>query len=145
MARVEESIEIKAIPEKVWAFINWENVPKLFESAKKVEWISKEHNKVGATLHFTTELAGVKGESDVEITEWTDNERASWRTISGNPTMIFTAALAPSNAGTKVTFTVDYELPYSILGKIIDKLRVHKAMEKDGENALRKLKNMAEA
>jgi uncharacterized membrane protein len=145
MTRVEKSIEIKAPPEKVWPFINWDNVPKLYESVKKIEWTSKEHNKVGATLHFSNELAGVKGEADAEITEWTANEKASWRTTSGNPTMIFTVNLAPTKEGTKATFAADYELPYSILGKIIDKLRVHKAMEKDGENALRKLKGMAEA
>jgi uncharacterized membrane protein len=145
LTRIEKSIEINAPPEKVWSFINWDNVPKYYESVKKVEWTSKEHNRVGATLHFTSELAGVKGEADAEITEWTENKKASWRTITGNPTMIFTAALDPTEAGTKMTFAADYEMPYSILGKIIDKLRVHKAMEKDNENALKKLKVMAEA
>ena len=144
MARVEQSIEINAPPERVWSFIDWENVPKLFESVKKVQWTSEKHNKEGATLHFTSELAGVKSEADAEITEWTENKKASWRTTSGNPTMIFTANLDPTKAGTKVTFTADYEVPYSVLGKIIDKLRIHKAMEKDGENALKKLKAMAE-
>ena len=144
MPRVEQSIEINAPPERVWSFINCENVPKLYESVKKVQWTSEEHNKVGATLHFTNEIAGIKGEADAEITEWTANEKASWRTTSGNPTMIFVANLDPTKAGTKVTFAADYEVPYSVLGKILDKLRIHKAMEKDGENALKKLKAMAE-
>jgi len=144
VTRVEKSIDIDTPPEKVWPFINWDNVPNLFDSVKKLEWTSKEHNQVGATLHFATELAGVKSEADAEITEWTANKTASWRTTSGNPTIIFTASLVPTQTGSKATFTADYELPYSILGKIIDKLRVHKAMEKDGENALKKLKAMAE-
>jgi uncharacterized membrane protein len=144
MARIEQSIEINAPPEKVWSFINWDNVPKLYDSVKKVEWTSEEHNKVGATLHFTTELAGAKGEADAEIKEWTENKKASWRTTSGSPTMIYNATLEPTQAGTKATFVADYELPYSVLGKIIDKLRFHKAMEKDGENALKKIKIMAE-
>lgn len=144
MARIEKSIEINAPPEKVWSFINWDNVPNLYESVKKVEWTSKEHNQVGATLHFTSEFAGVKGEADAEITEWIENQKASWRTTSGNPTIIYTASVEPISVGTKATFAADYEMPYSIFGKIIDKLRVHKAMEKDGENALKKLKAMAE-
>jgi uncharacterized membrane protein len=145
LTRIEQTIEMKATPQKVWSLINWDTVPKFFESVKKVEWTSKEHNQVGATLHFTSEMAGVKSEADAEITEWTANEKASWRTTSGNPTMIFTANLAPTQEGTKVTFAVDYEVPYSVLGKVLDKLRIRKAMEKDAENALKKMKAMAEA
>ncbi len=144
MTRIEKSIEINAPAEKVWSFISWDNVPKMFESVKKVEWTSEEHNKVGATLRFSSEMAGVKSEADAEITEWTPNKKASWRTTRGNPTMIFTANLAPTKDGTRVTFAADYEVPYSILGKIIDRLRVHKAMEKDADSALKKLKGMAE-
>jgi hypothetical protein len=40
--------------------------------------------------------------------------------------------------------SIEYELPYSIFGKLIDKLRVHKAMEKSFEAGLKKLKDMAE-
>jgi uncharacterized membrane protein len=145
LTRIEQTIEMKATPQKVWSLINWDTVPKFFESVKRVEWTSKEHNQVGATLHFTSEMAGVKSEADAEITEWTANEKASWRTTSGNPTMIFTANLAPTQEGTKVTFAVDYEVPYSVLGKVLDKLRIRKAMEKDAENALKKMKAMAEA
>ena len=144
MARVEKSIEVNVPPEKIWPLVKWENVPEVFESLKKMEWTSEEHNKVGSTLHLTTEVAGVKQESDVEITDWVENEKAGWRTIGGNAKIIFSSTFSPTKNGTKVTFTQDYELPYSILGKIIDKLRFHKAIEKDTENALIKLKAMAE-
>ena len=144
LTRIEKSIEINVPPEKIWPLITWENVPKIFESVKKIEWTSKEHNKVGATLHITTEVAGVKGESEVEITELKENEKSAWRTTGGPVTIIFSGTFTPTENGTKVTFTQDYELPYSILGRIIDKLRVHKASEKDSENALKKLKAMAE-
>jgi len=39
---------------------------------------------------------------------------------------------------------IDYELPYSVLGKLIDKLRVHKAMDKSYDVALKKLKDIME-
>jgi aldehyde:ferredoxin oxidoreductase len=32
--------------------------------------------------------------------------------------------------GTKLTVTSDYEVPYSILGKIVDKIKVHRDIEK---------------
>ena len=144
MTRVEKSIEINLPPEKIWPLVKWENVPQWFDSVKKVEWTSKEHDKIGATLHVKNEIAGIKAENDVEITEIKENEKSSWRTTAGSATIIFSGTFSPTKDGTKVTFTEDYELPYSILGKIIDKLRVHKAIEKDVENALKKLKAAAE-
>jgi uncharacterized membrane protein len=100
--------------------------------------------KVGATVHVVSEIAGTKGEWDAEITEYKNNEKVSWRTTSGNMTIIYNATLVPTKGGTKLTTAFDYEPPYSILGKLIDKLRVHKAMEKESEKALQKMKEIAE-
>ena len=52
--------------------------------------------------------------------------------------------LEPIAKGTKVTYLMDYEMPYSVLGKLIDKLRFRKAMEKSFEVGLKKLKSMME-
>jgi uncharacterized membrane protein len=46
--------------------------------------------------------------------------------------------------GTNVTFIIDYELPYSILGKIVDRLLVGREMDSNIENGLVVLKNMLE-
>ena len=59
-------------------------------------------------------------------------------------TIIYNATLEPAKVGTKLTTSFDYELPYSILGKLIDKLRVHKSLEKKSEKALEKMKEIAE-
>ena len=59
-------------------------------------------------------------------------------------TIIYHATVTPTKTGTKATTVFDYELPYSVLGKIIDKLRVHRAVEKDAEKALQKMKAAAE-
>jgi len=144
LARIEKSIEINVPPEKIWPIIKWENVPQWFETVKKVEWTSKEQNTVGSTFHVIQEAAGSKMEADDEITEVVENEKMAFRTISGNTTASGSVTLSPTKSGTKVTITEDYELPYSILGKLIDKLRVHKALEKAIENALLKLKGTME-
>ena len=144
MAKIEKSIEINASQDKVFSLINWDRVPEYYDSIKKVEWISKPKMEVGATVHVLSEIAGTKGEWDAEITEYKENEKVSWRTTSGNLTVIYNALLDPAKTGTKLTTSFDYELPYSILGKLIDKLRVHKAMEKESENALQKMKEIAE-
>ncbi len=144
MTRIEKSIEINASLAKVFSLIRWDKVPEYYDSIKKVEWLSEPKMKVGATVHVLSEIAGAKGEWDAEITEYIDNEKVSWRTTGGNMTIIYNATLGPAKAGTKLTTSFDYELPYSVLGKLIDKLRVHKAMEKEADKALQKMKEAAE-
>ncbi len=144
MARIEESIEINAAPEKVWSLVTWDRVPEWYDSIKKVEWTSKGKMEVGATVHVVSEIAGVRGEWNAEIAEFVDKQIVSWRTTSGNPTIIYRATLDSTRTGSKITTAFDYELPYSVLGKIIDKLRVHKAMEKEAKRALQKMKVAAE-
>jgi len=121
-----------------------DRLPEWFNIIKKAEWTSKTKDTEGATVHLSVEVAGIKGESDVEMTECIKNQKRGWRTIGGNLTSISSATLSPTKAGTKVTFIMDYELPFSILGKIIDKLRVSKEMEKNIENGLKKMKDMLE-
>ena len=146
MTRVERSIEIKASPEKLWPMIWWDGWTKWYAPFKegKVEYTSKEKNKVGATVHVIAELGGIKGEFDAENTEAIENEKVAWRTTGGNFTGFGVNALSPTKAGTKVTIMMDYELPYSILGKIINKLRFQKALEKNIDTGLDKLKIMLE-
>ena len=111
---------------------------------KKVEFTSEEKEKIGATAHWIGEAGGVKSEWDTETTEWKPYERGAWRTTAGTFTGIGSMTLSPTGEGTKATFMMEYELPYSILGKIIDKLRVFKAIEKGTIRALKNLKEMAE-
>ena len=144
MARVEKSIEINAAPERVWPMISWEKVPEWYAPFKKVEHVSGEKNKVGETVRIIGEIAGVKADWNAENTEVIENEKAAWRTSGGNFTGFGVTALTSTKAGTKVTQTMDYDLPYSYLGKLIDKLRVHKAMENSFDVGLNKLKDMIE-
>lgn len=144
LTRIEKSIEINASPEKIWSMTGWEKLPEWHTDFKTVEWTSKEKDKVGSTLHLTGETAGVKAEMELEVTELIENEKVAWRTIGGNMTGFGSITLSPTKAGTKFTEVIDYELPYSILGKLIDALRVRKAIDKSYDIALKTLKEMVE-
>jgi uncharacterized membrane protein len=144
LARIEKSIEIRKPPEEIWPMGSFDKLPEWFGMIKKAEWTSKDKDKLGATVHVTVEVAGIKGESDMEITEWAKNEKRAWRTTAGNMTAIGSATLTPTKAGTKITFVMDYDMPYSILGKIIDKLHVSKEMDKSIEKSLKNLKETLE-
>jgi len=144
MARIEKSVEINASPEKIWPLIQPEKMPEWYKPFKRVEWTSKEKYKEGSTFRFVAEFSGMKTESDAEMTSVIPNKEGIWRTTSGPYTNIASAVLRPSGNATIATFSMDYELPYSILGKLIDKLRFHKAIEKSFDEGTKKLKEIAE-
>ncbi len=129
---------------EIWSAIRWDRVPKWMDMVKKVVYTSEEREKVGATAHWVGEAGGIKSEWDSEMTEWEPNERVSWRSTAGSFTGIGSMTLAPTSTGTVATLMMDYELPYSILGKKVDKLHVCKAVEGGTERALRELKAIVE-
>jgi carbon monoxide dehydrogenase subunit G len=141
LTRIENSIEINAPPEKVWSMIQWDKMAEWLPSIKKVGWTSENH-LAGATVEVKSELAGIKGVMDVETTEYVENEKLAWR--ARNFKMSGARALSPITKGTKVDIVDEYEMPYSILGKLIDKLRFRKAVVRNNEIGLNKLKAMLE-
>jgi uncharacterized membrane protein len=144
LARIEKTIGISVPPEKVWPMLFWDRIPEWLEGIKEAEYTSEEKDIVGATAHVVGETAGIKVEFDIEITEYTKNTGASWRTTAGNFTAIGMTALKPTEAGAELTLVMDYDLPYSILGKIIDKLLVSREMEQGFDNGLQKIKDTLE-
>lgn len=140
----EKSIEINAPPEKIWPMIQWDKTPEWYDDWKKVEWTSKDKNKVGSTVHINVKAAGVKTELDYETTEVIENEKVAFRSTGKNFKATGFHSLSPTENGTKVTIFADYELPYSVLGKLFSKVAFHRTMEKSFEVGLKKLKDMME-
>ena len=144
LAKIDKTVEIRVPTEKVWPMLFWDKLPEWLEGIKKAEYTSDEKDKVGATAHVVAESLGLELEFDIEITEYTRNKAASWRTTGGNFTAIGNSILKPIDMGTELSLKFDYDLPYSILGKIVDKLLVSRDMEKGFDSGLEKLKNMLE-
>jgi uncharacterized membrane protein len=149
MTRIEKSILIKAPPEKIWEMMAWDRVPEWMDGMKSAEYTSEvstleDKLEVGATAHTVLQYAGIKVENELENTECIVNEKSSYRSVSGDMTTFGSMILEPIEEGTKVKFITDYELPYSILGKIVDKLFVQREGEKGVEESLEKLKNILE-
>ena len=144
MARIDKSIEINTTPGRVWEMIYWDRIPEWLETIIKAEYASENKDQAGATAHIEAEAAGVKAEWDVEVTEYVKNEKAAWRTTSGNFTAIGLTTLTSKEGSTQMRFMIDYDLPHSILGRIIDKLVVGRAVEEDIERGMKKLKDILE-
>jgi carbon monoxide dehydrogenase subunit G len=145
VTKLTKSIEIKASPEKVFAFLT--DIEKLNEIAKgdvEFKQTSKGPWGVGTTMHWVSKQGGSPVEADMEVTEFEKNRKATISTVKTSKLKLKqTCTVEPTANGTKLTYIADYTLPYSILGKIIDKLKVQKDMEKsidrqlmDGKKAL---------
>lgn len=147
MAKLTKSIEIEASPEKVFAFINdMEKTNEISKGFSEGEYTSKGPIGVGTTLHVVGRAGGQQVEFDMEITEFVKNKKVAMRTIGASKfKMQGSQTLEPTAKGTKLTNTMNYELPYSILGKIVDKLKVSKDLEKSMEKDLKNIKKALEA
>ena len=136
MGRIEKSIEIKAPPEKVWEMLVWDRTPEWIAGNKSVNYTSEvstpeDKYRVGASAHIINETAGKETKFDYEITESIENEKMTTHFTSGDIIGFGIFSLKPTQVGTEITHLIEYELPYSILGKIIDKLVVGRKIEKE--------------
>jgi len=155
LTRVEKSIEIRAPPEKVWEmlaidrFKEWEE--EMEKGLKSLEYTSevrtpKDKYRVGTSGHMNLKGMG-GGEFDFEITESLENEKLTYhvRRSGTNKTMgIITLILEPTEEGTKFTNVFDYEMPWGIFGKFLDKLFGKRESEKAQAKWLKKLKSILE-
>ena len=93
---------------------------------------------------FVAEAGGIKAKWDSEVSEWKENEKIAWHSIGGQVAMTSSMTFSPIKDGTKMTFEMDYNLPYSIFGKIIDILWVGKDIDKSNERGMKKIKELFE-
>ena len=148
MARIEKSIEIKVPSEKVWQMLALDRWPEWMEEEwKNAEYTSEvrkleDKYRVGAFAH----IYDSNTKYDFEITESLESEKITFRTKGtggGRVTMTITYILEPAEKATKLTYAMDYEMPWGILGKGLDKLG-HRSGEKTVEKELETLKSILE-
>ena len=146
LGKASRSIEIEASPEKVFAFMcDMEKMNEITKGVEEEEYTSKGPIGVGTTRHVVSKTGRFKQEIDVEITEFVKDRKVSFRTIGASRVkMNVTQSFEPTAKGTKLTVTNDYEPPYSILGKLVDKIMIHKNAEKNMERTLKNMKKALE-
>jgi len=122
LGRVEKSIEIRAPPEKVWEMLAFDRVMEWEEGykseLKSIEYTSevrkpKDKLRVGATAHGIPKKQEESVKFDLEITESLENEKMMYCLDVGKFSVMVTYTLEPIEEGTKFTYAVDYEMPWS--------------------------------
>jgi uncharacterized protein YndB with AHSA1/START domain len=152
MGRVESSVEIEAPIEKVFVYLsNPKNQEKIFvDSDFKVEDVSEPPAGVGTRFRISAFIAGRNVKSHWhELVEFKENHRIVSREVKGGSGVMkredLTFALETTARGTRLTITEDYEFPYSVLGKIVDKLMAKKGFERWIQSGAQRAREILEA
>ena len=150
LTKIERSVEIRAPIEKVFVFLsNPKNQEKMFvDSEFKIEDISMQPDGVGTKFRISAFMGGRKVKPHWhEFAEFEKNCKIVDQEVKGGPCKkeCVTFVLGTTDKGTKLTITEDYELPYSVLGKLVDKLAARKSFELLVEGGTRRTKEILEA
>lgn len=131
MGSITKRIEIEASPEDVFNFItDFDSMNSLHAGFTEAHPTSNGPIGVGTTAHFVGKHGGSTSEWDMEITEFEKNKKVKWQ--SKKPVNIAnTLTLEPTSNGTILKHDTYYEVPYSVFGKIVDKLKVSKDVDKE--------------
>ena len=152
MGRIEESIEIKASPEKVWEmlaldrFQEWTvGLASRMLDTKDLEFTSEVHTpedkyRVGASAFAPADKMTFK------VTESLKNEKITYlldeesRKNAGTITL----ELEPVEDGTKLTYATEYEMPWGAFGRFLEKAFSKRIGERDLKKSLEKMKSILE-
>jgi uncharacterized membrane protein len=146
MPHVEQSILIRAPAEAVFGLIAHqpERMAEWWPPIELQERVTPPPTKVGSIAHYVYNMMNVSIRGEHEVLEMTENRRLVVKTISGIDSRFEFDFLPESNA-TKLTIRVDYSLPGSIIGQMMNRLIIEERNLKDLQEGLQNLKNIVES
>lgn len=151
MTVVSKSIDIKAPVDTVFTyFARPEHVSDQMSDKgvgmTVIPMDIKEGMGVGTTFRIISDFGGKRLEWDCETTEFVREQKISAKQIEGpfKKWEISNEFKALNENQTRVTMTVDYEMPFGPLGAILDKAKFAKSAEKGMETALYKVRGLLE-
>jgi len=149
LGKATTSIEIEASPEKVFDFVISEKMNDLTKEFYECKWTSTGPVGVGSTAHYVgVHKRNRREEWNAKATEFVKNKNLTMHLTGANKrshdeTLIY--MFEPTVKGTKMTLTMEYGMPYSVLGKLIDGLLVKNWVEKENNKVMENLKKALEA
>ena len=151
MTIVSKSIDIKTPVENVFTyFARPEHVSDQIKSDSVgmtvIPMDIKDGMGVGTTFRVIGDFSGKRLEWDCETTEFIRNEKISAKQFEGpfKRWQITNEFKSLGDNLTRVTMTVDYEMPFGPLGSILDKAKFAKSAEKGMETALYNVRGLLE-
>ena len=150
MTTVSKTIDIKASASNVFTyFARPEHIADQFEERVGMTVVPmdvKAGMGVGTTFRVIGDFDGKRIEWDCETTEFIQEERIAAKMIKGpfKKWDIVMEFKALEEKLTKLTMTVNYDMPFGPLGGILNKIKFAKTAEKGMETALYKVRGLLE-
>ena len=144
--KVEKSIEISVVPEKIWPLlVDPAKIVMWFDTFKKCEHLSNKHSGVGTTYYVEEKVPGPLRKINFTAIDWEENEKLTLKMTSGKNVNSYEIRwdLKLSQSGTEFHFVEDIGMPFGIIGKALGVMGQRTA-DKMVEGMLIKLKNLSE-
>ncbi len=145
MPLVEKSIDINTPVQSAFQMIanQPERQPEWWPPIELQERVTPAPTRLGSKSRYVYNMMGVKIKGEHEVLEMRENEYLKVKTISGIDST-FEFIFAPAGTGSQLTIRVDYKLPGSIIGQLLNKLVIEQKNETDLEEGLANLKRILE-
>jgi uncharacterized membrane protein len=145
MPLVEQSIDIHAPVQAVFGIIAHapERQAEWWPPIELQERVTPPPTNIGSVSKYVYNMMGVKITGEHKVLEMSENQYLKVKTISGIDST-FEFIFQPTNNGTNLTIRVDYSLPGSVLGQLLNKLVIERKNEDDLHQGLANLKSIVE-
>jgi uncharacterized membrane protein len=149
MGRVEATGVVGVDAEDLFNFTDWcYNDPVWAPSIRKA-WITKlpDATGLGKVSHYVGTIMGREAEWEGESTKWKPNEFWGMKAITGPPAKMRMQnemrfeRLGPGEV--KVTCTLEYRVPYPLIGRMLDRLYLRSKALQHVNNAIEGMKKAA--
>ncbi len=147
MGRLAGTLELRAAPEAVWAFLTDATLrPRWEVGVVAVEDVSGPLDQVGATWVEVRRLAGVTMRERWRVTRVEPRTllELSGSSPGGGRTTIRERLEATADGGTLKSFEAEYRLPGGPLGVAVDRLYMHRKLVRDSAAADEKIKALVD-
>ncbi len=144
MSQITKTGIINVDTKKVIEYISdVKNHPAFIESLKSIGNINGDSKQPGTIWDWTFMMGGVLLTGKSETVTYQEGTVFSYKT-NGGIESLFTYNATPDGAGSKVTISIDYTIPESVIARIMDKAVIEKINEEQGEKAIENLKAILE-
>jgi carbon monoxide dehydrogenase subunit G len=146
MPKVEKSITINVPIDTVFSMVadEPERMAEWWPPIELQERVSPPPTNIGSVSRYVYNMLGVKIKGEHRVESIQREDHLTVKTISGlDSTFHFQFEPAGANA-TRLTITVDYQLPGSIVGQLLNKAVIEGENAKNLEKGLENLKGILE-
>lgn len=134
MPKVSHTVEIGKPPSTVFKMMLDANRIKEWAPVVASSSCSEQHVREGTPFSIKADLkpvGGPKFEFDNVVAKLVDEKEIVWRQTKGTMKKLeWHFLLEPANEAkeTRLSLTIDYEMPYSFLGSIMDKIKMNRVI-----------------